>query len=360
MDLRSLLRKEGQRLYWARLDDEQVGGRPSGDPIEPERHYVAVRLAEMYLGHSRVLWRKLSPLLHAFVKSGAGQEEHAVAGPGQLQQLGEVNLDRVLVLNLRLAGPIPYRGDELSIVAGLYSVPREDAAAALVTTLGALAGVAGPASAGASQIAQIVKSGVDSVLQLSSTTLRIGVLDTFGAAQPLLCGFHVGIGAPADEIPGKGKDLWLDEGRLMKGPRIAPQDFLGQDYFVVELERSDRRADWVGLPGIEAFNERFVAVMQSDRDVKGKASALNAMWPRFNEALRGSPYLTKHDAGEIAKDVEHDLANRLHAMRGGGPFETRAWGDDVASPQRPEDFDLAAVPIAEDRPQEATGPTPFA
>src|SRR6266567_4699644 len=138
MDVFALFRQEGQRLFWQRLADNRVLGRLSGEPIRADEAYVAVRLAGMYLGSSRVLWRKFSPLVHAFVGYGNGGTQHAVAGPGQLQDLGEANLDRVMVLNVRLIGPVPYKGGELTLLAGLYSIPRGDAAAALWSTLSAL------------------------------------------------------------------------------------------------------------------------------------------------------------------------------------------------------------------------------
>jgi hypothetical protein len=357
MDILNLFRAEGTNLYWARLPDDQVDGRPSGEPIEPDRHYVNVRLAEMYLGRSRTLWRKFSPLLHAFTTYGGDEQPPSVAGPGQLQQLGEANLDRVVVLNLRLAGPIPYQGAELSIVAGLYSVPREDAAAALVTTLGALAEVAGPGAKDALKLAQIVKSGVDSVLSLNTTRLRLGVLDAFGGANPLRSGFHVGIGAPAADVP--TQDLWLDEGRLRQGSRLNPLSYNGQDYFILQLERIDRRPDWPGLPGIEPLNQRFQAIMAGAQDVDGKRAALNGIWTQFTQALIDSQYLTRFDADEIIKDVEEDLQKRLEAMEGSGPFEQKSWGAKQPEEQSPREFDLAAVPTAEDGRAEALGPQPF-
>lgn len=122
-------------------------------------------------------------------KSGTGEEQHTAAGPGQLQDLGERNLEGVLVLNYRLAGPIPYRGEDLSLLASVYAVPREDGAAALVGTIGALAGFVGAGAAPGIEIANVVKSGVDSILGLGDTQLRLGVNDTFSAGNPLQSGF---------------------------------------------------------------------------------------------------------------------------------------------------------------------------
>jgi hypothetical protein len=346
MDIMEIFRKEGEQLFWRRIDDRRISERPSGEPIGADEAYLQVRLAEMYLGRTRTLWRKFSPLVHAFIARDNGEELHAVAGPGQLQELGEHNLDRVIVLNFRLAGPIPYKGGEVRLLTGLYSVPREDAAAALVSTVGALAGVAGPSAVAASEIVNLVKSGVDSILGLGTTKLRLGINDTFGGANGLRSGFHVGIGAPEAQVP--LRELWVREGRLVQGNSLALADpYTGNDYFVLYLERLARRDDWPGLPGVVEFDEQFKKVLKGSGTVEAKRAELAAQWPSFREALVTSPFLTRFDAGQIANDVAVDLKKRLDAMETDNPFiETRGWGSDQVERQRPEEVDFAGVPAA--------------
>src|SRR5207245_1819039 len=105
--------------------------------------------------------------------------EHSIAGPGQLRELGEANLERIVNLSYRIAGPTPFRGDEVKMLCGLYSVPGQDAAKALIDTVGALAGLGGIALGQAPQIAAVVKQGVESVLGLNEATLQLGISDTF-------------------------------------------------------------------------------------------------------------------------------------------------------------------------------------
>jgi hypothetical protein len=344
VDVLEIFRKEGQHLFWRRIDDRRISERPSGEAIDADEAYLQVRLAEMYLGRTRTLWRKFSPLVHAFIARDNTEELHAVAGPGQLQELGEHNLDRVIVLNLRLAGPIPYKGGEVRILAGLYSVPREDAAVALVSTVGALAGVAGPTAVAATEIINLVKSGVDSILGLGTTKLRLGINDTFGGANALRSGFHVGIGAAEAEVPFHA--LWIREGRLVMGNSLVLADpYTGNDYFVLHLERLARRPDWPGLPGLTEFEEQFKAVLSGDGTVDAKRAELAARWPKFRETLVTSPFLTRFDAGQIANDVSNDLQERLKALATDNPFvETRAWGSDQVERRVPSDVDFATVP----------------
>jgi hypothetical protein len=344
MDVLALFRQEGQRLFWQRLADGRVLGRLSGEPIRADEAYVVVRLAGMYLGSSRVLWRKFSPLVHAFVGYGNGDTQHAVAGPGQLQDLGEANLDRVMVLNVRLIGPVPYKGGELTLLAGLYSIPRGDAAAALLSTLSALSEFVGPEVVTAAKIAGVVKAGVDSILNLGNSQLRLGVSDTFGGGgNDLRSGFHVGIGASQPRVP--VDRLWFKDGYLLEGSSaVLAQPYLGTDYFVFQLERLERRVDWPGLPGLAEFEQRFGDILKGVGDVAAKRAELSAIWPRFAEALVTSPHLTRFDAGQIANEVKTDLRGRVDALDSGGLFETRGWGTDRKATYQPADMDFGLVP----------------
>src|SRR4051812_14106513 len=105
--VRDFFVKKGQQLFWERLPAQQVAGGYKEEPIENDQAYFVLRVKEMYLQHTRVLWRKFYPMLHGYVKYGS-HEDVSVTGPGQLKELGESNPNRVISLNHRLAGPIPY------------------------------------------------------------------------------------------------------------------------------------------------------------------------------------------------------------------------------------------------------------
>jgi hypothetical protein len=343
VDIMSIFKRAGDHLFWHRLDDDHIAGGGVGGVIDVDDAYVVVRMKEMYLGRIRLLWRKYYPMLHGFIDIG-GEQEHAVAGPGQLQDLGNVNLDRVIVLNDRLSGPTPYRGGDVSILVGLYSVPGQDAAKALITTVGSFAALGGAAVGQAAQIAGLVKQGVDSILGLGETKLQLGVSDTFYAGNPLRGGIHVGIAARPDEV--STETLWLRQGRLVKGgDPISARPYEDHDYMVIAIERVAQRDDWPALPEIVELNSDFAKIMADGAtDAKTKAEKLNALWPQFQQTLASSKYLTRPDRERIAGSVQQDLANRLNSLRSGGPFETRSWGAPAPSPAAAAEFDLAAVP----------------
>jgi hypothetical protein len=338
-----LFRRKGAQLFWQRIpDDHVVDSAAPGAAIEAGGAYFVVRLAEMYLGTSRTLWRKAYPLVHGFT-SHNGREEHNVAGPGQLQEIGGGNLDRLVVLNSRLAGPTPFTGDDLTVLVGLWSVAGDDAAKALVTTASAISGLLGATGTPVAQVVEVVKSAVESILSLDQTVLRLGVNDTFFPGNPLRAGFSVGIGAAAATVD--VNRLWVRGGHLVSGADpVVGKPYTDHDYLIVQIERRDTREDWPALPGIREFNEQFAQIMGAAGPAAGKRHRLAALWPGFVQALDSSAHLTAAHAEKIKADVAADLTTRLDAIEHGNPFETKAWGSDHPEARPPELFDLADVP----------------
>ncbi len=353
-----IFQANGDHLIWARLSDDHVwsvvNGQhvrsgQSGGVIDAEQAYFTVRLTEMFLGRSRTLWRKFYPVVHSFC-SYADAQQHAVAGPGQLQSVTDAGLDRVVTLNFRLAGPTAFRGGDVSVVAGLYSVPGDDAAKALVELVSAVAGLAllqGTAVGQAAQVTQVIKNGIDSIFQLNTTKIRLGVNDTMSGAQPLRSGYYVGIAATAADVD--FSRLWLVDGHLVEGKDpIAARQFVGHDYLVIQLERSERLTNWPALPGMTELQQRFNTVLGDDLSSPAeKSERLNKLWPGFTEALQTSPYLTKADATAIANDVLADLKKRLDDQRSGNPFESKGWEGwdrEVANVLAGTEIDFAEVP----------------
>ncbi len=335
--------KKAHHRCWQRLNDDHVVDGRTGKLIENDGAYFVIRMKEMYLRNTRTLWRKFYPLLHAFIEYQKG-EEHAIAGPGQLRDLGEANLDRVVNLNFRLAGPTPYKGGDVSLLAGLYAVPGQDAAKALIGTLSTIAGLGGIALGQIPAVANAVKTGVESVIGLNESTLQLGVRDTFYQGNPLRSGYHVAIDSDADKV--EMSKLWLYKGQLKKGnDPVAGVAYEENDYMVLEVERRDSRDDWPSLPDIAAQQAGFAAIMaDSSLTVAQKREKLRDAWGRFQNALSTSPYLVKPDAQRIALSVAEDLNARLKALEEGNPFETRSWYSSKPERRKPTVFDFVDVP----------------
>jgi hypothetical protein len=340
VDLLEVFRAKAQHLFWQRLDDSKVVGSPKAKAIEKDQAYFVVRLREMYVRYSRKLWRKLYPVLHAYTKHLQG-EEYAVAGPGHLRELGDSSLDRVVNLNHRLAGPTPYRGDEVSLLVGLYSVPAEDAVKALVKTVGDLASLGGLSLGLVPQMAEVLKGGVENILGLGSARLQMGVRDAFFRDNPLRSGVYLGVSAPAGDVQGVLGQLWVRDGRLVRGAdpsKAVPYE--GHDYMVLAVERQERRDDWPGLPGIAEHEAGFARLLADGHlTAEEKRTRLGELWGPFRQALASSQHLTAADRENIAGDVAAGLRRRLEQQN---PFFEQRGAERAA-------FDFVDVAESTDR-----------
>lgn len=351
MGILDIFQNKAEHKTWRRLTDAQVTGGGAGELIGKDEAYFIVRMTEMYLQRTRKLWLKFYPLLHGFT-THLGREQHSIAGPGQLKELGESNLDRVMNFNYRLAGPTPYEGDDVVVLAGLYSVPGGDAARALIDTVSTVAGLAGGGLGAAVQITEVVKGGVESLLALDKAALELGVRDTFFPSDnPLMSGYHVALDSSEADVD--FDRLWLRDGRLVAGnsPETA-QPYDAHDYMVLQIERRASRDDWSGLPGIDGFDERFSDIIASGTlDVAQKKEALRDVWPEFSEAVHRSRDLISKDKERIAASVAADLKVRLEPLPGLDFESVRSVPDRLA----PFDF-LDVTVAAEASDLESVGP----
>ncbi|MGI8741478.1 MAG: hypothetical protein ACR2NN_02695 [Bryobacteraceae bacterium] len=320
MDLSKLFEAKSKQLFWRPLDPSHVVGLAPPQPFQKDQAYFVIRLVEMYVATARKLWHQMYPVLHSYVECGNVQH-NAISGPAQLRELGDVNLDRVSNWNQVLAGPLPYDGEDVSLIAGLYSVPGHDSAKALIDTLSALSTLAGPSYAKLIPIAGVVKTGIDSVLGLDQAALHLGVCDTFSSSSgPFTPGYFVGISAPEQSVD--PAQLWLVNGRLLKGStHLTSAAYSDHDYMVIAIERLDSRDDWHTLPGVAEFLPRFGNIMSDvEFTAAEKRSRLAGLWAPFLQMLDESPQLTDPDREQIAARVGADFTRRLDAQEDGNPF----------------------------------------
>jgi hypothetical protein len=337
MGILEIFRNNAPKKTWVRIPDDRVVGSPSGALIEPDDAYFVVRMSEMYLQRTRKLWQKYYPLLHGFTKY-QGEETHSLAGPGQLRDISDANLDRIAGFNYRLAGPTPFQGDDVDVLVGLYSVPGGDAAKALVDTLSTLAAIPALGLGGVDQVVVAVKTGVERILGLTETRLELGVRDSFFSGNPLKAGYHVGIDAEPSEVD--LSRLWFDRGRLVTGDRpenAAP--YADHDYMIIEIERRETRNDWRGFPEFAPFEAKIASVISDTGLTQDqKKERLNRIWVDFRQAINSSRNLISRDRELVAASVSKKIRDEFAAP------------DLLESAEaKPSKFDFLDVPDALDR-----------
>lgn len=331
--IENLFRERNSQMAWGRIPSERVvGGGPQPAYVAND-DYIVVRLGSMYLRDSRELWLKLSPLVHGTVGLRGLREprgETAIIGPAQFGDLAVASADRSVVLNQRLAGPAVWRGGDLELAVGLFAVPKDQAAKALLGTLSQLSelGII-PGLQQGLDIGKIVKDGIEGLIGLNGSRPVLGVKVALSDTQSAGPGHFVGIAAPQAEVP--FDQLWLKDGRLHSGTAARQlQAYEEHDHIVISVERGQLRQDWRGLPSLTPHEAAFNDVL---KDTTGAAddlrARLNTAFRAFDGALFAEEGLTNPDKTRIRGEVIVSLQERLKRITdplGAPAIETRSIG----------------------------------
>jgi hypothetical protein len=326
--LETIWHTPNRQMAWGRIPARQVIGARASAPFAVKDDYVVVRLGSMFLKDSRVLWLKLSPLAHAVVTllgRDAPRSDTAVIGPAQFGDLATASAERTVILNQRLAGPAVWRGGDIVVASGLFAVPKDEAASALLDTLGQLAGLGIPGLKQGADIAGIVKSGVEGLIGLKGTKPVLGVKDALGDPRTAVAGSEAApcvlaaVAAPAAEVD--FTKLWIREGRLWSGASAdALQPYEARDHLLVVVERGPPREDWRGLPKLSQHEAAFDAALRATSIARDAMEArMNEIFAAFDADLTVEPDLTNPDKDRIRGEVIAEVQARM-GWKYGGPF----------------------------------------
>lgn len=357
-----LWRARNELMTWGRIPSDHVMGGGAPEVFARNDDYIVVRLRSMFIKNGRLLWLKQSPLAHAMIELDGGIKPTsltAVVGPAQFGDLATAPANRSVIINQRLAGPIVWRGGDLRLAVGLFSVSKDQAAIALLDTLGQLAALGTSGLKLGTEIAGILKSGVEGVLGLKGTTPLLGVKDALppagSAFEPCVL---VAIATPRTEI--EFDRLWLAEGSILKigNDPGSLGVFTESDYLVVGIERGSPREDWRGMPAFLPHEEAFdAAIRDKTLDRPALEARLNEAFIAFDDSLSTASELTDTDKDRVRGEVMQGLRERADRRFGQHPFPQQerrsAFGVEVKTDYGKFDF----ADIGGGRP-EASTPAP--
>lgn len=282
MNIQQLLRQKNIPVtYFELLADHAVdleaSKRPTGQVAPPGSTYVEVRIKELFLQNRRIFHQEFNPLGLAHTRlifNGDWQDVPYIIGPGLLGEVQQIEAgDQITFLNLRVAGPYPYAGDNLDLFIGLLRVTTKDWAKGMISLaeqvvrsfpLGVLSAY--------SAIIQPVLSGVQNILAMrDEAELRLGQYISYENLQQGRR--HFVIMRPADKLPTK-EELWVRDGRLWQGKNQPQIPVIASDFILYSIEALPVRDDWTTLD----FHKRFW------RPIPGliQGGQLNEAAQRFN------------------------------------------------------------------------------
>jgi hypothetical protein len=247
---RDIFRKRADDWVFARLEPGQVPSTNGGQEIVADAAYISVYLRSARVLDVRKGLRNFYGVVHSKIRlphrSGSQAEFNVVAVPTSLREVDSKRLDRVIQLDQRLLGPVPYVGGDITMEVGLFSVATADLAGPYLELLEMLSSAAGVASvAAALRFASPITHGINLLTAAADDSmLEIGVSRSESHPKS---GWYVVIRASKSEFDVNSLRVDPQDGRLLDADGKPLKEF---PYMVLETTAEPARDDWFQIPEI--------------------------------------------------------------------------------------------------------------
>lgn len=305
--------------------------------VEPDTQYVRAWLRSARIVDVRRWTSKFHAVVHArfsYVdRTGEQQIVGVVAPDKSFEALDPKNLDRFIVINQPLLGPVPYRGS-LSMEVGLFSVAAADLAKPYLELLADLTKNASVAFL--SQLKPFIdpiRQGAETLFKSTASELEIGIART---DTKLEIGNIVVARVDKGAIPKDGMRLDPCDFKLLDANGAPVTDF---PYLVLGIEGTTERPDYAAIPDIR---KGWDAVQRSAREGR----PLGEVRQRFAELSRAlwlSPDLVRSDKQRIVKIFTTEIADAGFNLD--APAEAVAL-ESLPAPRRLRDAEILLAPKA--------------
>ncbi|MFL6125073.1 hypothetical protein [Actinophytocola sp.] len=202
-----------------------------GEELPAGERYLSVHLNAAHLEFSRRGTKKFHGLVGtAFELDSLADGRSRITGVHGAEWLAGIDgahLDRLVATDVRLYGPRPYIGGDISYELGLFARPEADLAAPFVTFLTKVAEATGG-------LGPLVESGVELLFDGDRTALQIGGFGTLSGAGTYAL------------LAGEGIADFRDGGLHRAGQPVT------ESYLVFTVSGSCERTDWASIPELQA------------------------------------------------------------------------------------------------------------
>lgn len=333
------------------LEDDTDGARAGA--FIPNQVYLEVRVLQIWLTRQRELWRDFQPfgaVVSEFINRGEQRTLPVILGSSELS--GKLTLigdrDAIEIRNLRVGGPTPYEGDDVTLLLALFRMQTGDW---LGRTLGVVEtiseAVGASALVAAKPVAEALVGAVTQFLGHKELELRCGQHQSWSSPQnpddpqatELRPMHYVVMRAPSREIAPE-QDFVVKDGRLHQIISGAPVQYTLNDFMLLSIEPRKVRDDYKKLP--------FYVLWQQTQQhvVDGDTAAAERTWRRTAGALY-SDELTEPHQQQLYSEYRQRYESMLErfAVADAHGFRGRAAAVPLAiDDQDPAEFLLTGAP----------------
>ncbi len=289
----------------------------AGAQMEPDETYLEVFVESMRLQEGRRFATRFNGMIYSFIsfaRAGAANAEMAsVTKPGKLAELDPNNLDRVITIENKLLGAVPWRGGTLGLELGLFSVKSGNLLSPILDYVTRVSEAGGISFVGkVKPFLPLITEGLDLIAGQTEDVAIEVALDadlTLGLSEYLaIIARKRGQIAPADVTLDPTDRRLLVNGRPLEA-----------SYCVLSLRATPQKADYGEIPELAAAYAAFRDALKSGRRTNA-ADAKQAL----RIAIYSTPDLIDADKDRLVALNEKEF-NRIFA---GGPIGAK----DVAPP----------------------------
>lgn len=289
---RDVVIKEGDDYVLAELTKDNGVVDPPVDLVR-DRDYVTIDLRSSRIVNVRKWTGKFYGSAHArvsYLHDSAGQVELQQVIVPKLGELDALNVDRFIVVDKPIVGPVPYKG-RLSMELGLFSVKGGDLAGPYLDLLNSLATVSGVAFlAAAKPFVEPLQKGADLLFGNSDqSTLEVGVDKTWN---DMRTGTWVVIRGPKLQVDVSRLRVDSSDGKITDAHGRPYKDF---PYMVFRIGASRQRDDWMLIPELKTAWDSIRTAIQS-----GQPNEAETRLKTFTLQVELSADLVPEDAKRLA------------------------------------------------------------
>jgi len=279
------------------IDENGKRSEPVSKLLEADACYVEMFVDAMWLPKARKLTSYYHGVVHVYTSIDRIGDEKArfafVSTPTELAKVDPKSLRQVVTRTQRALGPVPWRGGDLELELGLFSVNSGDVTDSVLDLVSSMAGEGGVAfMSAAAPFVPFVRKGLQVVTGANSANfLEIGLDKAFTAPQT---GTFAIIAADRKDIDAKKLAVATDGRLLLDGETLRKHPWL-----VFRIGSTLQKADFGTIPELKAAWAAFVAAVRSRK----RADAEEALTVFRTTALT-SPDLIPSDAETLTKKAE--------------------------------------------------------
>lgn len=306
--LNNFVDKDRQKLIAVPIDPTHVDRRIDNAAIAAGRHYVRLRLAEMFLKKDVQWFKSIYPAVHSLVRFDFGNQPIEIPNIADSTRVGMQESKQgggdMIARNFMLTPTVPFNGGIISINAGLVAIEGQNHLKNFLNVLGNFAVLLNVTQLSTVlNVAQPLALGIQELLSGGNGRLHLGVHNSFAAGE-LRAGYIAAIRASAADI--NASDLWVVNDGLCEGSGLAANHhapFVRHDHMLFRVEVFEERDDWESLTSIQ---EPFQESLKALRDPATTEQAANHLRTALLRAMQ-APELTKADRRRVVESLKEQF-----------------------------------------------------